>query len=92
MAADLDRFPTADDDAYLGRVFVPLLRKAGGFETAALMSLGAGGRVLLHDTGGVFDTSRIEASAQSIAAGRRLKVVREAATDAEVVAWLTAEK
>ncbi|MFN8093997.1 MAG: acetylxylan esterase [Vicinamibacteria bacterium] len=92
VAADVDRFPTADDDAYLGRVFVPLFRKAGGFDAAIVASLGAGSRVFLHDTAGAFDTARAEAAAQATGAARRLKVVGEAASDAEVVAWLTAGK
>jgi dienelactone hydrolase len=90
VAADVDRFPTSDDDAYLGRVFVPLFRKAGGFDAAVLMALGGGSRLLLHDTGGAFDTGPIEASARGLGAERRLKVVREAASEADVVAWLTA--
>ena len=87
VVADADRFPTADDDAYLGRVFVPLFRKAGGFETALLLGLGA--RLFVHDTGGVFDTARVEESARLTGASGRLRVESSKATDADVVAWLT---
>ncbi len=88
VVVDADRFPTADDEAYLGRVFVPLFRKAGGFETAMLLCLGA--RLYVHDTGGVFDTARVEESARTIGATGRLRVEREKASDADVTAWVTA--
>ena len=88
VVVDADRFPTADDEAYLGRVFVPLFRKAGGFETAMLLSLGA--RLYVHDTGGVFETARVEASARAIGATGRLRVEREKTSDADVAAWVTA--
>jgi dienelactone hydrolase len=91
VAADVDRLPTAEDDAYLGRVFVPLFRKAGGFETALLMGLG-GSRILVHGTGDAFDTARVEASARAVGAASRLRVARETASDADVVAFLTAAK
>lgn len=89
VVADADRFPSADDEAYLGRVFVPLLRKAGGFETALLLGLGA--RVFVHDTGGVFDTTRVEESARRVGAAGRLRVRSERAADGDVVAWVTGE-
>ncbi|HXY41052.1 MAG TPA: hypothetical protein VEQ10_15375, partial [Vicinamibacteria bacterium] len=62
VVADADQFPTDRDDAYLGQVSVPLLRRAGAFDTALLLTLGS--RLLVHDTGGVFDTARVEESAR----------------------------
>jgi dienelactone hydrolase len=86
VVADADRFPTADDEAYLARLGVPLFRKAGGFETALLLAVGT--RLFVHDTGGVFETGRVRESAWRAAAGGRIRVERERAADADVVAWL----
>jgi dienelactone hydrolase len=90
VAADVDRFPTSDDEADLGRVFVPLFRKAGGFETAILLGLGA--RVLVHDTGDAFGTARVEEHARAIGALGRLRVERAEASEARIVAWVTASR
>jgi hypothetical protein len=87
VVADADAFPTGSDEAYLDRVFVPLLRSVGGFETA--LTLGLASRIRVHDTGGVFDTTAAEASARATGAGERLLVSREKLADADVVAWLT---
>jgi dienelactone hydrolase len=89
VVADVDAFATERDESYLDRVFIPLLRSVGGFETA--LTLGLGSRVLVHDTGGVFDTTAVEASARATGAAQRLRVTRERLTDADVVAWVAGE-
>jgi dienelactone hydrolase len=89
VVADADAFPSGSDDAYLDRVFVPLLRSVGGFETA--LTLGLGSRIRVHDTGGVFDTTAVEATARATGAAERLRVSRERLGDADVVAWVTGE-
>jgi dienelactone hydrolase len=89
VVADANAFPTASDDAYLDRVFVPLLRSVGGYETA--LTLGLGSRILVHDTGGVFDTGAVEASARATGAAERLRVSREKLGDGDIVAWVAAQ-
>ena len=89
VVADADAFATERDEAYLDRLSIPLLRSVGGFETA--LTLGLGARLRVHDTGGVFDTAAVEASARATGAAERLRVSREKLTDADVVAWLAAE-
>jgi len=49
---DVGQFDTSSDDAYLERLYVPGLRRAGGLQTAASM---APGRILVHDAGAAFD-------------------------------------
>ncbi len=90
VVADADRFPTARDEAYLDRLSIPLFRSVGGFETA--LTLGLGSRVLVHNTGGVFETARVEESARVTGAGGRIEVSREPLSDAGVTAWLAREK
>jgi dienelactone hydrolase len=89
VVADADAFPTGSDDAYLGHVFIPLLRSVGGFETA--LTLGLGSRIRVHDTGGVFDTTAVEASARVTGTADRLRVSREKLADAEIVAWVAGQ-
>jgi hypothetical protein len=48
VVADAGRFPTADEPAYLDRLFIPGFLRAGGF--SALPDR----EVLVHNTGGVF--------------------------------------
>jgi len=48
---DVGQFDTSSDDAYVERLYVPGLRRAGGLQTAASM---ATGRILVHDAGAVF--------------------------------------
>jgi hypothetical protein len=87
VVADAEAFATERDESYLGPISVPLLRSVGGFETA--LTLGLGSRVLVHDTGGVFDTTAVEASARATGAAERLTVSLEKLAAAGVVGWLT---
>lgn len=48
VVADAGRFPTDDESAYVDRLFIPGILRAGGFR-----ALNARG-VLIHNTGGVF--------------------------------------
>jgi dienelactone hydrolase len=86
VIADADRFPTDSDDAYLAQLFVPLFRKAGGFETA--ITLGLGKRLRLHDTENAFETARVEETSRLVRAGGALELSREKLSDAELVSWL----
>lgn len=89
VVADADTLATERDEAYLDRIFIPLLRSVGGFETA--LTLGLGTRLRVHNTGGVFDTAAVLASARATGAAQRLQVSREKLTDADVAAWLGRE-
>jgi hypothetical protein len=89
VVADADAFASERDESYLGPISIPLLRSVGGFETA--LTLGLGSRVLVHGTGGVFDTAAVEAGARATGAAERLRVTREKLADADAVAWVTRE-
>ncbi|HEY2943197.1 MAG TPA: hypothetical protein VGN09_12260, partial [Vicinamibacteria bacterium] len=49
---DVGRFDTSSDDAYLERLYIPGLRRAGGLPTALSM---ASGPILIHNAGESFD-------------------------------------
>jgi dienelactone hydrolase len=87
VVADADAFATERDESYLDRISISLLRSVGGFETA--LTLGLGSRVLVHDTGGAFDTTAVESSARATGAAEGLRVTREKLADADVIAWVT---
>lgn len=86
VVADADAFASERDESYLGPISIPLLRSVGGYETA--LTLGLGSRLLVHDTGGVFDTTAVEASARATGAAQGLRVKREKLADPDVVAWV----
>jgi hypothetical protein len=90
VVADADGFATEADGSYLERLPMPLLRGVGGFETA--LTLGLGRRLLVHGTGGVFETAAVEAVARATGTGDRLRVSGEKISDAEAAAWLLAER
>lgn len=54
---DVNRFDSSSDAAYLERLFIPGLRRAGGLETAMRV---AGERVVIHDAGERFPGRRVE--------------------------------
>jgi dienelactone hydrolase len=89
VVADADTLATERDEAYLTRLPIPLLRSAGGFETA--LTLGLGTRLRVHNAGGVFDTAAAVASGRATGAADRLQVSREKLTDADVAMWLGRE-
>lgn len=88
LAADLNGFRADQDDAYIEKLFVPGLRKAGDFRSAAM--LWTGGRVLLWN--GVQGFPAAAAAAAFQAAGRPgdLDIRSTPMTDGELLTWLSA--
>lgn len=86
LVVDAAAFPSTDDSAYLKRLFVPGLRRAGDVRTAqALVSPIS---LLIHNTSGYFDTLWAKSAYQADHAQAHLKI-QESPADAEtVVAWL----
>jgi hypothetical protein len=58
---DVDAFDPANDEDYLKRLFIPGLRRAGGFETA-----GADRTVLMHNTNGRFAVKGFDTEARRL--------------------------
>ncbi len=58
VAADMDGFENADDEAFVKRVYIPLLRRAGDFTTAG--ALFAPRPLTLFNTKGRFDRGAID--------------------------------
>ncbi len=90
VVADADAFATEADASWVERLPMALVRGVGGFETA--LTLGLGTPLHVHGTAGVFETAVTEASARATGTGQRFRVSREKLSDAEVAAWLLAER
>jgi hypothetical protein len=61
--ADVARFDTSSDADYLNRVYIPGLRRAGDFQTAAGM---ARGEVIVHGAGDAFRVTGITVERQAL--------------------------
>ena len=59
---DVDGFDPSKDDDYLKRIFIPGLRRAGGFATAG----SAERRSLLHNTAGRFDVAGFDTESRQL--------------------------
>jgi dienelactone hydrolase len=85
-AADVAQFKTREDQSYLDRLYIPLIRRAGDFRTA--VTLAGPSRLLIHNTGTQFetewalDTYRIEHSED------RLRVEQRKLSQEELTLWL----
>jgi len=80
-AADVAKLDLSDDEAVAGRLFVPLLRKAGDLRTAA--ALAAPGTLFVHNTGDGFPTSWLTRlySAAGSRAGLKMSHSKASAAD-----------
>ncbi len=84
-ALDLDGFP-GTDEAYLSDLYVPLLLRAGGVQTAG--ALAAPGALLLHHVSPDLDLSMTRAAYAAADAGANLRAERERLSVSEVLRWL----
>jgi dienelactone hydrolase len=85
VAADAAGFDHTKDESYLEKLNIPLLRRAGDFQTAALLADPA--PLLLHNLGGRFAAEPFLHAFALRDAGSRLRVSNEEMSSAEVAAW-----
>jgi hypothetical protein len=74
---DVGGFSTADDDAYLARLYMPGLRRAGDVRTASDV---AQGRLAIHNAGAVFDAPGARVQQAKLTAAEIVALVRDAAS------------
>jgi hypothetical protein len=60
---DVDRFDTSRDEDFLDHVYIPGVRRAGDFQTAADM---ASGQMVFHNTGARFDAGRARVNPEKL--------------------------
>jgi len=86
VAADVARFDSGRDEAYLDKLHIPLLRRAGDFQTAAMLA--APWPLILHDVGSLFSTEAFTQAFAFQAASARLRISSTELPPAEIAAWL----
>ncbi|MCC6446990.1 MAG: acetylxylan esterase [Armatimonadetes bacterium] len=84
--ADTAAFDNNSDDAFLQKLFIPGLRRAGDFDTAG--ALLAPAPLILHNTGGVFRTGRIADAYRAAGAESALTVKDSVASAEEIAGWM----
>jgi len=87
LAADVVGFDTTNDAAYLEKMHIPLLRRAGDFQTAALLA--APSPLLLHNLGQHFFREPFDHAFKVQGAPNQLRVSGQQLSAAEIGAWLT---
>jgi dienelactone hydrolase len=86
MVADASQFRSQDDQAYLDRLYVPLIRKAGDFRTA--LTVAPPTRLLIHNTSSQFETEWVRNAYQISKAESALRIESGQVSEAEILAWL----
>ena len=74
---DAGGFSTADDEAYLARLYIPGLRRAGDLRTASDV---AQGRLVIHNAGAVFDAPGARVRQATLTPAEIVALVRDATT------------
>src|SRR6202158_227812 len=86
VAADVAGFDNTKDEAYLEKLHIPLLRRAGDFQTAALLSPAS--PLLLHNLAGRFASDSFTRMYALHTAEHHLRISEKQLSDAELVEWL----
>lgn len=84
---DVSRFSSEEDGAYLEHLYVPVLRRAGDFKTAAMLAPAT--RLLIHNTGEFFNTDWFRQAYELAGKTDLLEIKPEEIPRAQLLAWLT---
>jgi hypothetical protein len=74
---DVGRFDTSSDDAFLERLYIPGLRRAGDLQTAASL---ARGKLVVHNAGDRFTVRGVEVQSRALTAGEIAASLRQVAS------------
>lgn len=85
-AADAGEFESESDEAYLENLYIPLLRRAGDFASAAF--LGPAAPLAIHNAGGKFKIKAYRDSFGLQDAAGELRVSDAVLSATEIAAWL----
>ncbi len=85
-AADAAQFRSAEDRSYLDRLYIPIIRRAGGFRSA--LTLAQTSRLLIHNTGTQFETDWVRETYRIGAAENRLRIEDRKLSVGELTSWL----
>lgn len=85
-AADVAQFDAREDSSFLRTLYIPLIKRAGDFRTA--LALAAPSQLLIHNTGGKFDTEWVRQTYQIAAVTDRLRTEDGKLPPLELARWL----
>jgi dienelactone hydrolase len=86
VAADVAGFDTSKDDSYLEKLYIPLIRRAGDFQSAALLAPAT--PLLIHNTAGRFASDAYKHAYELRNASARLRVSDSEVSALEIAAWM----
>ena len=81
---DVDQFNNNDDQAYIGRMYAPGLRRCGDLRTAAMLA--APSPLCLHNAGMTFNSEAIATGYSAV--GAKLRVEKSMLSEDEIVDWI----
>lgn len=84
---DVSNFSSEEDGAYLEHLYVPVLRRAGDFKTAAMLAPAS--RLLIHNTGESFSTDWFRQAYELAGKTDLLEIEPDELPRERVLEWLT---
>jgi hypothetical protein len=87
LVADVAGFDTGNDSAYLEKLHIPLIRRAGDFRTAAFLAPAA--PLLLHNLGPHFSSEPFKQAFRILGAPDQLRLSSQELSVGEITEWLT---
>ena len=84
---DVSRFSSEEDGAYLEHLYVPVLRRAGDFKTAAMLPSAT--RLLIHNTGENFSTDWFRQAYELAGKTDLLEIESDEIARERILSWLT---
>ncbi len=84
---DVSRFSSEEDQSYLEHLYVPVLRRAGDFKTAAMLAPAT--RLLIHNAGESFSTDWFRQAYELAGKADLLEIESDERSREQVLAWLT---
>ena len=84
---DVSLFSSEEDQAYLEHLYVPVLRRAGDFKTAAMLAPAS--RLLIHNTGENFSTDWFRQAYELAGKTDLLEIESDELPREQVLSWLT---
>jgi hypothetical protein len=84
---DVDGFASEDDRAWIEHAFIPLIRRAGGLDTA--LALAAPAKLCIHNARDRFPAGRVSKLYQALSKPEHLRIEQGGLSEEEIVRWIT---
>jgi dienelactone hydrolase len=84
---DVDDFDPDDDRQWMENAFIPLIRRAGGLDTA--LALAAPAKLCIHNARDRFPAGRVSKLYQALSKPEHLRIEQGGLSEEEIVRWIT---